>query len=116
MYSHKTDALQKIASILSVIYVLIIVITSLSAFQSEAHFIDKLLLFMSYQVFTLLLIGSLYSAKKNSRLGGYLFIVIGAILTLYFNTYHYILSFLAISLPLFIIGILFIANSIKQLN
>ncbi len=56
------------------------------------------------------LVGIIILAWKKELYGGIVFVIFSIIFTIFFNTYREIISFLLISLPLLIIGGLFILN------
>jgi hypothetical protein len=56
------------------------------------------------------LTGLLCLAWKKELYGGIAFIVLSLVFTIFFNTYREIISFLLISLPVLIVGILFLVN------
>jgi hypothetical protein len=58
----------------------------------------------------LLVWGALLAAWKNPGAGGALFLVLAGAFTLFFHTYQGLFSFLLISMPLILIGILFLAD------
>ncbi len=63
---------------------------------------------------TLILIGILILALKKPKAGGVVFFALGIIFTIFFNTYRTLPTFLTISLPLFLIGILFFISKIPR--
>jgi len=59
----------------------------------------------------LLVWGAVFVAWKNSRTGGVLFLVLATASMFFFHTYQELIPFSLISLPLIIIGILFLTES-----
>jgi ABC-type sulfate transport system permease subunit len=59
----------------------------------------------------LLLVIALIFAWKKPVIGGILFVIIGAFFTVFYNTYQRWDTFVLISLPIFLIGLLFLSNS-----
>ncbi len=52
--------------------------------------------------------GGVFIAWKNTKIGGGLFLVLAIISIFFFHTYQEIIPFLIISLPLAVIGVLFL--------
>jgi hypothetical protein len=92
---------KKIPLILAALYILFISLfafdTPILSYAFLIHLIPSFVLIL----FTLI-------ASKMPKLGGILFILSFVIFTLTFHTYKSLLNFSVISLPLFIIGILFL--------
>jgi len=59
---------------------------------------------------TFVLIGILVLSWKYELIGGILFLILGIIFTIFFNTYEDIINFLLISFPVFLVGILFLLS------
>lgn len=98
--------------ILAVLFIIFISLFSFDAFNTKAGLGTILLSFLIYLIPSIIVILLLIYACRNSRIGGTLFILLGMIFTLYFKTYTRLSFFLAISGPVFLIGILFLVGSI----
>jgi hypothetical protein len=96
--------------VLAVVYILFISLFSFDVFQSDSSLLEEITGFLIHNIPTLFLILALYLSWKNSIKGGIAFIVIGAVFTIFFNTYQRWDTFVLISAPLLLIGILFLLN------
>lgn len=76
-------------------------------------FIEKLGGFAVQNIPTVLLVITLLIAWKKEKAGGGLFIAMAALFTCFFNTYGRWDSFLLISFPLLLTGILFLFGENK---
>lgn len=85
--------------ILALLYIIFI---TLFVFDSK-NFIELIINLIP----TLILVGIFILAILKPKAGGIAFFILGIIFTLFFNTYKTIPTFLIISLPLLLIGILF---------
>ena len=94
--------------ILAIIFILFISLFSLDSFSTSDPFWKELIGFLIHLVPIYLLIGLLILSWKYKRIGGILYVVLAIIFTIFFDTYEHIFSFLFISLPVLIIGLLFI--------
>ncbi|MDD4178928.1 MAG: hypothetical protein PHH14_02640 [Candidatus Margulisbacteria bacterium] len=89
--------------LLAILYISFISLFALDAWGSALGFIMHL-------IPSFILIACLVVAWKRAVLGGTLFVAIGLIFTFWFNAYRQPVLFLMISLPLFLIGGLFIVS------
>lgn len=104
-----------IPRVITIIFILFISLFALDVFSLEGSWWEKLAGFLYHLLPSFFLLIILITSRKNPLLSGVLFIVLGLIFTLRFQTYRHFLSFLLISLPPLIIGILFIyANYLQK--
>lgn len=109
MYKSKArPRLLRIPKAFSILYIAMLTWLSLDAFGENIPFLNQAIQFLVHMVPIFILIGLLAIAWSHPKLGGILFCITSIILTIFFNTYKSMSSFLAISFPLFLIGILFI--------
>ncbi|MEZ4958548.1 MAG: hypothetical protein R2830_01900 [Saprospiraceae bacterium] len=96
--------------IFSLLFVGLLVLLSLDAFSENTPLGYQIIgflihLFPAFSVLVCLLI-----AWRYRLVGGVLFMALGLIFTIYFGTYRSISHFLMISLPLFVVGVLFMVS------
>jgi len=94
--------------ILAILYIAFISIFALDVFEEGYGFWGTMLALFMHLIPSFLLIACLVFAWKRPKIGGAVFMVMGVVFTLFFRTYQMLGSFLMISLPLLIIGTLFI--------
>lgn len=95
---------------LSIIYILFLGLFALDIFipnQSLSYYLIGLFMHL---LPNFLLIALLAIAWKWEKIGGILFILLGLVFTIFFNTYTSIQTFLFISFPVFLIGALFLIH------
>jgi hypothetical protein len=97
-----------IPRILAIGFILFLLQFSFDVFSGPASWGEKIQGFFIHSIPAFLLLITLIYSWHYPRIGGASFIVLGLIFTFYFNTYRMMVSFLIISIPIFIIGILFI--------
>ena len=98
--------------IIIIIFILFISIFALDVFE-EYQGLELLIGLFMHLIPSFILIILLVIAWKWEKIGGWLFIVLSIIFTIFFKTYQDIISFLIISLPVLVIGILFLLNYYK---
>ena len=96
--------------ILVMVYILFISMFALDSFADGLSWLS-LLGFLIHLIPSFVLVGILILSWKYKLAGGITFIVLSIIFTIFFNTYKDIIVFLLISLPLLVIGTLFIVDS-----
>ena len=100
--------------ILSIIYIIFLSLFAMDVFGESYSFLETIVALFMHLIPSLILAGITFLAWKKEKAGGIIFILLGIIFTIFFNTYREIISFLLISLPIFIIGILFLMNHFKK--
>jgi len=98
--------------ILTIIFILFLSLFSLDAFSGGFGW-EQLLGFVIHSIPSLILVGFLILAWKKPFVGGIIFLILGILFTIFFNTYREPLSFLFISGPVFLVGILFLLSAKK---
>ncbi|MFQ5446858.1 MAG: hypothetical protein ACE5FF_07990 [Saprospiraceae bacterium] len=101
-----------IPRILAVLYILVISSFAMDAFTGEPDFGEQLQAFLLHLIPSFLTVLSLVVAWQYRILGGILFLVLGLAFTIYFGTWHSVFTFLIVSLPLLVTGILFIMSKL----
>ncbi|MBT4824700.1 hypothetical protein HN695_07965 [Candidatus Woesearchaeota archaeon] len=93
-----------------ILMILFICFISMFAFDmfDEGSFWKMLIGFFIHMLPTFALVILLTIAWKWEKIGGILIILLGIIFTIFFNTYKEVISFLLISMPVFIVGGLFL--------
>lgn len=112
-YTKKIDSIW-LPRVLVILLILFLSLFSLDAFSDPASLSQKSIGFLMHLMPSIILLIALVISWKHPLQGGALFIVLGIAFTLYFHTYRFLSSFIIISFPLFIIGVLFIAYNKKQ--
>ena len=96
--------------ILMILFICFISLFALDMFGEDLGFWEMLVGFFMHMIPTFALVILLTIAWKWEKVGGILIILLGVIFTIFFNTYREIITFLLISMPVFIVGGLFIWN------
>ena len=99
--------------ILGILFAIFISIFALDVFAEGYGFPLVLVALFMHLIPTFIIIIILLIAWKWEKVGGVLFILLGLIFTLFFNTYRHPLTFLLISGPVFLIGLLFLISKLK---
>jgi hypothetical protein len=100
--------------VLAILFIAFIFMFSLDVFSMEGTALEKLGGFLMHNIPTIILIFALAFAWKNEKKGGYLFVVLGLLFTFFFKTYQVPATFLSISLPVIIIGLLFLWSGSRK--
>jgi uncharacterized membrane protein YwzB len=105
----KTDRLIWIPRVLAIILIVFLSLFALDAFSGDASFIKKLGGFLRHLIPTFILVLTLLISRKKPLLGGSIFILLSIAFSFFFKTYRSVPTFLAITFPVALVGILFIA-------
>jgi len=105
----KTDRLIWIPRVLAIIFIVFLSLFALDAFSGDASFIKKLGGFLMHLIPTFILVLTLLISRKKPLLGGSIFILLSIAFSFFFKTYRSVPTFLAITFPVALVGILFIA-------
>ncbi len=97
-----------IPRVLTIIFILFLSLFALDAFSGNASFLEKLIGFIIHLLPSFVLLAILATSWKYPVFSGIAFILISIAFTLFFDTYGHLYSFLAVSVPPFVIGALFI--------
>jgi hypothetical protein len=97
--------------ILVILFAAFISVFALDVFGEKRPFFEKILGFLIHLIPTFLIILSVIIAWRFKLIGGVLFAIVGIVFTLFFKTYTNIGRFAMLSLPLFLIGALFIISN-----
>lgn len=103
-----TDKLFWIPRVLTIIFILLLSFFAMDSFSGESSTIEKLKSFLIHLIPSFILTFVLIIFWKKPLHAGSIFIILSLILTYYFGTYGSIQNFFIISLPVTIIGVLFI--------
>lgn len=101
---------------LTIIFALFLSLFAWDAFSGQESLLQNLIGFFYHLIPSLVVLGLLAVYWKEPFYGGIVFIVLSLLFTLFFHTYRAWSSFLLISLPLLVIGVLFILThgSVKK--
>ncbi len=97
--------------ILSIVFILFLSLFATDVFFMEGPLLKKLTGFLIHLIPSFCLLFFLRVAWREPKKGGYLFLILGIIFTLRFQTYKNIFSFLLISLPIIIAGVCFLVEN-----
>lgn len=100
---------------LSIIYIIFISLFALDVFSENYAFLETITTLFMHLIPTFILIAATILAWKKELIGGITFILLGILFTIFFSTYNNQISFLIITFPLILIGLLFLFN-FKYLN
>ncbi len=98
-----------IPRILTIIFILFISMFALDSFI-EFQFPESLVAFFMHMIPSFILTGLLWLSWKKELYGGIAFVILSLLFTIFFKTYQDIITFLLISFPVLIVGILFLFN------
>jgi len=98
--------------VLAIVFIFFLALFALDVFGEGYKFGELLVVLFMHLVPNFILLILLIIAWKREKLGGYLFILISIIFTLFFKTYREIFIFLFVSGPPFLIGLFFLISSL----
>lgn len=96
--------------ILAIVFILFVSIFALDVFMEDYTLLETIVALFMHLIPTFVLIAVTILAWKKEFAGGIAFIILGLLFTVFFNTYQELVGFLIISLPVFVIGILFLIS------
>jgi len=97
-----------------ILLILFMLLLSFDVFGMEGSLLEKIGGFLIHNIPVFVLSLLLFFAWRKERAGGILFILIGLFFTFFFRTYQRIDTFLLISFPPILAGVLFILNGYKK--
>lgn len=97
--------------IFAVIYIAFISVFALDVFEAGYGFWGTIVALFMHLIPSFILIACLAVAWKRPRIGGFLFLLMAVVFTLFFKTYQNIYALLLVSLPLIIISGLFVISA-----
>ena len=99
-----------------ILTILFIVFMSMFAFDvfGEYSGLELLIAFFMHIIPSLVLIGILILAWRKEKVGGYMFITLAVLFTIFFKLYKDIIVFLIIGLPVLLTGILFLLDYYRR--
>lgn len=103
----------RIAKILIIIYILFISIFALDMFGEALPWWEILIGFLIHLIPSFILIGILIWANKKPLWGGIFFVILSICFTFFFETYQMWQSFVFLTIPVLVIGVLFILGREK---
>ena len=103
-----------IPRVLSIVYIGFLALFALDVFQPGGTFGYYVVAFLMHLIPNFILLALLIVAWKYEIIGGILFLLSGIIFTFFFETYAMLVSFLLISVPVFLIGVFFLYNGYKK--
>lgn len=104
----KTDKLIWIPRVLAIILIVFLSLFALDVFSGDALFIKKLGGFFVHLIPSFILLLILIISWKKPLIGGSLFILLSIAFAFFFRTYRSVPTFLGITFPVVLVGILFI--------
>jgi len=98
-----------IPRVLALVFIVFLLLFGLDVFSENAPFMKKLGGFFMHSIPSIILLLILFISWKKPLIGGTLFILFSIAFTLYFRTYGSLSTFLLLTFPVLLVGILFIA-------
>ncbi|MFN0173814.1 MAG: hypothetical protein ACKVU0_04125 [Saprospiraceae bacterium] len=102
--------------ILAIMFAGFISLFALDSFEAHQTFFQKFGHLLVHLVPTAAVLAALWLAWYRQIIGGLVFILLGVVFTVHFGTWRQTGLFLMFSLPLFVIGVLFIFSQYSQLR
>lgn len=96
--------------IISIIFIIFLLLFSFDVFGMSGSGVDKARGFLISNIPVIALAAILLVAWIKEYIGGILFLLAAVFFTFFFRTYENIGNFILISLPLFLVALLFISN------
>jgi hypothetical protein len=96
--------------VLAIIFIAFLVLLSFDVFSLNGSVLEKMGGFLVENIPAILLVIALVLAWKKPITGGAIFVVMGIIFTIFYRTYQRWDTFVLISVPLLLIGFLFLLN------
>jgi len=96
--------------VLVIIYIIFLSLYALDVFSEGYGFFETILALFIHLIPSIVLALLLWYAWNHEKIGGFAFLVIGLVFTIYFDLYKNFAAFLMIGVPVFIAGILFLLN------
>jgi len=100
--------------VLSIFFILFLGLFALDVFEMGKFEPAMVVGFIVHLIPNFLLLAILLIAWKSDRIGGILFIILSLLFTIFFRTYSEPMTFLLISLPVFMIGVLFLISDFRK--
>lgn len=107
----KSKTLYWLPRILAVLFILFISLFALDVFSEYQTIAEIALALFMHLIPSFLLIIATVIAWRWRFMGGILFVLLGTVSIFFFNSYEHILTFLLVSLPPILLGLLFIWES-----
>lgn len=95
----------------AILFIIFMSLFATDVFTEGYPFFQALLGFLIHLIPTFLIVIALVIAWRWPRTGGLLFALLGVATIFAFDTYEHVISFLLISMPLFVVGALFILDA-----
>jgi hypothetical protein len=100
--------------ILSILFILFISMFALDIFEGDYGFWGTIIGLFMHLIPSFIMIILLVIAWKWEKIGGWAFVILAVLFTLHFRAYNSISSFMLISFPVLLIGILFILEGVMK--
>lgn len=94
----------------SVLFILFLLLFSFDVFSMQGTFLQKAGGFLMHNIPTIIFAIALALAWKKEEMGGFFIILLGLFSVCFFKTYENAATFLTISFPVILIGVLFILD------
>jgi hypothetical protein len=107
----KNKILTWLPRILVILVAVFFALMSLDIFTEDYRWYEMIVGLFMHNVPTLLILGALWVAWLRPRMGGWMFVLLAMVTVLFFNTEEELISFLIITLPILVIGVLFLFSS-----
>ncbi|MBU0907862.1 MAG: hypothetical protein KKD18_04475 [Nanoarchaeota archaeon] len=103
-----------ISRIIAILYIVFISLFALDAFSGSGNFWEVFVGFLIHLIPSAILVILLVVAWKHEMVGGWLYLILGVIFTIFYDTYESVITFFVLSGPLFFIGVLFLISAMKD--
>ena len=100
--------LRRAPYILAIAYTIFISLFALDVFTEMDNPLEMIVALFMHLIPTYFLIAAIFLAWKKPRIGGLVFLLLAIVFTIFFHTFDHGIAFLIISMPLFVIGTLFL--------
>jgi len=98
--------------ILAIAFALFLSLFALDSFGEDLPLLEQVTGFLIHLAPVYMLVIATVIAWRWPLVGGVLFLAVGVMFTFWFNTYRSAIAFLMVSLPVFIIGVLLLADAL----
>jgi hypothetical protein len=104
----KTRRLLWIPRVLAIVSIVFLTLFGLDEFSGDAPFLEELGGFIIHSIPSIILVLILLVSWKKPLIGGSLFILFSIVSTLFFRTYRFPSTFLLLTFPFLLAGLLFV--------
>ena len=100
--------------VLALLFIAFFIVMSFDAFDGVSAWYLQLAGFIIHLIPAFVLIAIYFVARKKPWIGGWIFIGLGVVFTLFFKTYKDFIVFLIVSFPALVVGVLFLLSAKRK--